>query len=141
MIAGDSGYPNLYKLVTPYKRDATATAQDRRKRRKFNRRLSKGRILVENTIGALKMRFPALKNTMRIRRKNFSTLLVACCIIHNMMIGMGIPVPDAGIGEQFQDQDYVEPTAGGDAWEGEDAEVETTRQTLCDLVSTLPALT
>ena len=63
-------------------------------RKKYNRRLSRGRILVENGIGALKMRFPILKNTMRIRRKNVSTIVMGCCILHNLMTNMGIPMPD-----------------------------------------------
>lgn len=94
MIIGDSGYPNLNKLITPYKRVSTITPHERRRRNNYNRRLSKGRIIVENTIGALKMRFPILKNKIRIHRKNFSPLLMGCIILHNLMNGMGIPPPD-----------------------------------------------
>ena len=94
MILGDSGYPNLTKLITPYKKGGNITPYERRRRSNYNKRVSKGRIIVENTIGALKMRFPILKNKMRIRRKNFAHLIMGCVILHNLMNSMGVPMPD-----------------------------------------------
>ena len=90
------------------------------------------RIIVENTIGALKMRFPILKNTMRIRRRKFSTLLLGCVILHNTMNGMGIPMPPDTILDDMGDLDenvQVPP----DRWNGEQ-ENKTTRDIILDLV-------
>ena len=49
---------------------------------------------MENTIGALKVRFPILKDTNRMRVKNVTSIVYACVILHNMLNAMGIPVPD-----------------------------------------------
>ena len=38
-----------------------STPYVKRRRRKYNKAVSRGRILVEQSIGALKMRFPVLK--------------------------------------------------------------------------------
>ena len=86
MIA-DSGYPNLRKVITPFKRSDTRDVSHLRRLyiRKFNKKLSKGRILVVNTIGCLRMRFPVLKQTARIRKKNVSTIVLACGILHNLL--------------------------------------------------------
>jgi hypothetical protein len=51
-------------------------------------------VLVEQTIGALKMRFPILKNTIRIRRKNVGVLIFGCAIIHNFLNAANILIPD-----------------------------------------------
>ena len=94
MIIGDSGYPNLSKLICPFKRDASVGPHKCMRRKRYNKRLSKGRIIVENTIGALKMRFPVLKNKIRVHRKNFSHLVMGSIILHNVMNMMGIPLLD-----------------------------------------------
>lgn len=65
----------------------------KRRIRRYKKRFSKGRVIVENSIGALKMRFPILKDTTRIRYKNVGTILYACVILHNIINAMGLPLP------------------------------------------------
>jgi hypothetical protein len=104
-ILADSGYPNLRKVMTPYKKNefnALPTIQKARIK-KFNKRLSRGRILVEQTIGAWKMRFPILKQTCRIRKRNVTTIVMGTAILHNILNSLGIELP-----EFMQENDFVE---------------------------------
>ena len=120
MILGDSGYPNLSKLITPYKKSSRISAFERRRRHNYNKRVSKGRIIVENTIGALKMRFPILKNQIRLHKKKFSPLIMGCIILHNPMNSMGVPLPnDEEIAAEYPNSKILDdPVAGTADWDG-----------------------
>ena len=55
-----------------------------------------------------------LKQTSRIRKKNVSTLVVACSILHNILnfIGVEIPEIEGGPEDESRDSEHVE-------WDGE----------------------
>ena len=55
-ILGDSAYPCLRNLLTPYKDTGNLTIVQRN----FNKKLSHCRVLIEHTIGLLKQRFRQL---------------------------------------------------------------------------------
>jgi hypothetical protein len=96
VLIGDTGYPNVRHLITPFKKNEwfrNLPIFQKRRIRRYNKRLSRGRVIVENTIGALKMRFPILKETTRIRYKNVGTIFYACAILHNIINVMGLPPP------------------------------------------------
>lgn len=40
------------------------------------------------------MRFPILKQTCRIRKKNVTTLVMSCVILHNILNSIGVDIPD-----------------------------------------------
>jgi hypothetical protein len=40
------------------------------------------------------MRFPLLKQTCRVRKKNVSTLVLACGILHNLLNKVGVDLPE-----------------------------------------------
>jgi hypothetical protein len=54
------------------------------------------------------MRFPILKNTIRLRIKNVGVVLFACVILHNFVNAAGIPIPDYDEIEQHPDDDSAD---------------------------------
>lgn len=58
LIIGDNAYPALPNLVPVYPNEQGISADERNKRIRFNKILSSVRILVEQGLGTLKMRFP-----------------------------------------------------------------------------------
>lgn len=76
------------------------------------------------------MRFPILRQTCRIRKKNVSTIVMGTAILHNIFnsLGMELPVIDA-------DEESEQVEEGGN-WDGE-METDTVREVMVDLVATL----
>lgn len=79
-LIGDSAYPLLKWLLKPFPDNEHLTDE----RKNFNYRLSRARIVVENTFGRLKARWRRLmkKNDMYIG--NVQHVIAACCILHNI---------------------------------------------------------
>ena len=105
MILGDSAYPCSKHLVAVYKDDQQATAATARRRRRFNKLVSSTRIVVEQSIGTLKMRFPVLQQTMRVKATNASKIMLACAAIHNFLINTGAGVLDNDEFDQVIEED------------------------------------
>lgn len=40
------------------------------------------------------MRFPIIKNKLRVRRRNVQTIIWACAVLHNFINCCGIPPPE-----------------------------------------------
>ena len=89
MLLGDNAYPNSRHLLTVYKEVQDLPAVERRRRKRFNRVLARGRIVVEQTIGSLKMRFPYLLDRLRCRREFASKVIVVCAALHNFLLSTG----------------------------------------------------
>ena len=54
----------------------------------FNQRLCRARVVVENTIGILKKRFPVLRTGISLKdRELWSDLILVCGALHNMILG------------------------------------------------------
>eukprot|EP01116_Phalansterium_solitarium_P015692 TRINITY_DN348_c0_g1_i6.p2 TRINITY_DN348_c0_g1~~TRINITY_DN348_c0_g1_i6.p2 ORF type:complete len:160 (+),score=16.74 TRINITY_DN348_c0_g1_i6:1301-1780(+) len=75
-LAADSGYPLTPYTIVPFSDDGTMTAR----RREFNRALSHECVLAENGIGAVKGRFPVL------RQMNVANVEHACLLTHAAFI-------------------------------------------------------
>lgn len=77
---GDSAYPCLPNLITPYKDTGNLTAAQKR----FNKTLSQCRVVIEDTFGILKQRFRMLYH-MKLRDiGRVVKIIYACCVLHNL---------------------------------------------------------
>ena len=79
-LVGDSAYPMHTWLVKPFNFNSSLTA----KQKHFNYRLSRARIVVENTFGRLKARWRRLMKRNDMSTENIPTVITACCILHNI---------------------------------------------------------
>lgn len=82
ILLGDSAYPQLNYLITPYKDFGNLTA----KQRKFNTIHSSTRVVVENAFGLLKRRFRRLKFFESANLGFVANCVLAACILHNICI-------------------------------------------------------
>ncbi|XP_053407668.1 putative nuclease HARBI1 isoform X1 [Mercenaria mercenaria] len=80
LLLGDSGYPCRKYLMTPYHAPQTH-AQER-----FNESLCKTRVVVEQSFGVMKRRFPCLSYGLRVSPPRACKITVSCVILHNIGI-------------------------------------------------------
>ena len=81
-ILGDSAYPNLPFLLTPFKDNGHLTPVQR----KYNITHARIRSLVERAIGLLKNRLTRLKKIDQRDIETVVTTIMAGCVIHNVCI-------------------------------------------------------
>jgi len=80
-ILGDNAYPISEHVLTPYPRSNKSA-----KAKRFNLRLSRARVVIEQAFGLLRGRFRRLKY-MEIKNVELVPLvIIACCILHNIAI-------------------------------------------------------
>lgn len=99
-ILGDSAYKLTSTVITPFRMNARGQATNSAAAKTFNKRLSKYRVRVENTIGAFKERFESLKDLrISIKDSESSQLacdwIVVCAILNNFIV------------EQRNEADYI----------------------------------
>lgn len=86
VIAGDCGYPTkLPWLATPFPHSGLEEEnEENQRRRKFNLKFCRARVLIENCFGSLKSRFRILSNGMRLRdiQKSAEMVHVTACIFN-----------------------------------------------------------
>lgn len=112
-LAGDSAYnPPLTWIMPAYKRPKNGHLPP--SRRRFNTKLSKGRVKIENAFGFVKGRWRCLLNLLtRIPRA--VQIVYVCTVLHNFCLLEGdflddfVPEPTS---------DDPEPMAGVDALDG-----------------------
>lgn len=80
LILGDSAYPLFSWLLTPFPFGPALT----RRQKKFNKRLSGGRVHVERAFGILKARWRCLLKRVDNEIENVSSVIITCCTIHNI---------------------------------------------------------
>ena len=80
MILGDAAYPMLPWIMKPYPGTGTLS----RKQCHFNYRLSRVRMVVECAFGRLKGRWRCLLKRNDCELNFVSTIVNACCILHNL---------------------------------------------------------
>ena len=80
LIIGYSAYPLLPWLITPFQFGPALT----RPQKKFNKKLSGGRVRVERAFGILKACWRCLLKRLDNQIENVSTVIITCCTIHNI---------------------------------------------------------
>lgn len=88
-IMGDNAYPCLSKLVPVFPKEAGLDQAELYARKRFNMLMSSARILVEQGLGTMKMRFPILRNEMRVKRRNCGRIIDAVASLHNFLLDTG----------------------------------------------------
>jgi hypothetical protein len=106
-IIGDSGYPCLPWLITPYKDTGNVTPQQKR----FNARFSSSRVIVEIAFGDLKGRWRILRDKVEMRVSSVPDIVLVCCILHNVCIEEKDQSDEFFDGENEDDEDS--PAGGG----------------------------
>ena len=56
--------------------------------------VTRGRVIVENSIGRLKMRFNILAGKIRIAKANYKYVFLACIALHNFLNESGSFIRD-----------------------------------------------
>lgn len=113
-LLGDSAYPCLPSLITPYRDNGHLTEHQRR----FNYLHSVTRLPIEHAFGRLKGKFRRLKYVDKTRIDLVPNIVVACCILHNIIIDNESDVEETC---NFQCNDAVpNPQVGNDFEENRD---------------------
>lgn len=81
-LIGDSGYPLLSWLMVPNRRHENMSIANAL----FNRRLSRGRGVVENAFALLKQSFRELHLKSDLNVNFFPDVVCACAILHNVLL-------------------------------------------------------
>jgi hypothetical protein len=82
-LIGDFGYPLLPWLMVPHRGLQQLTATERL----FNRKLRRGRCVVENAFGILKQTFRELLGKSKLSVTFLPNVISACTILHNILLG------------------------------------------------------
>ncbi|PSR95135.1 Nuclease [Actinidia chinensis var. chinensis] len=83
-IVGDSGFPLLPWLVTPYKAKELSKTEA-----EFNKRLFATRIVAQRALARLKEMWRIIQGVMwRPDKHRLPRIILACCILHNIVIDM-----------------------------------------------------
>ncbi|XXG61059.1 hypothetical protein AAC387_Pa04g2807 [Persea americana] len=88
-IVGDSSYPLLSFLLTPFSSNSTGTPAQI----SFDAALARGRAAVEHAVGLLKGRWRILQN-LNVGLNHAPQTIVACCVLHNICQIAGEPEPE-----------------------------------------------
>nr|CAI5836648.1 unnamed protein product [Callosobruchus analis]CAI5844147.1 unnamed protein product [Callosobruchus analis] len=89
-ILGDSGYPCLQHLLTPFRDNGHLTRQQVN----YNRILSKNRCVIEHSFGLLKQKFRQLYHVKLHKIENIVHLIRACCVLHNLALHEEFPMEE-----------------------------------------------
>ncbi|KAL1508996.1 hypothetical protein ABEB36_003805 [Hypothenemus hampei] len=81
-ILGDSGYPCLKNLLTPFRDRGDLT----RRQQNFNRKLSGTRYVIEHCFGILKQKYRQLYHLKMRKIEDMVHFFRACCVLHNLNI-------------------------------------------------------
>ena len=82
LLIGDSAYPLLPWLVSPYPHSHNLN----RNQAKFNKILSKSRVIVERAFGKLKCCWRCLLKPLEEKTPKVPHTILTCCILHNICI-------------------------------------------------------
>lgn len=85
-LLGDSAYPLREFIMVPFRDNGHLTPNQR----KFNKRLSSSRVVIEQAFGRLKGLFRRLKYLNAVRLQYTKYIILTCCILHNVSLRDGI---------------------------------------------------
>jgi hypothetical protein len=102
-FVGDDAFALKEYLMKPYSRRNLPKAEAI-----FNYRLSRARRIVENAFGILAHRFRCILYPMRVTPQNASNIVLACCILHNMLRDDKAPIAP-GLVDEEDDQHNLLP--------------------------------
>lgn len=81
-ILGDSGYPCMRHLLTPYKDRGNLTQIEKN----YNLKLSSSRCVIEHCFGLLKQKWRQLYHIKLRKIQNIVHFIRACCVLHNLAL-------------------------------------------------------
>ncbi|KAH7971861.1 hypothetical protein HPB52_003484 [Rhipicephalus sanguineus] len=84
-IIADAAYPLREYIMTPFRDHGHMTVEEKR----FNYRLSRTRVRIENAFGVLKSRFRQLLYLEFHTPERSTKFMLACCVLHNICIMNG----------------------------------------------------
>lgn len=79
-ILGDAAYPQMSWLMKPFMDNGRLTAQQHR----FNSKISRARVVVENAFGKLKGRWRCLMKRNDCSTNMVKSIVITCCVQHNI---------------------------------------------------------
>lgn len=80
IFVADEAFALDVNLMKPYSQKSLNEA-----RHEFNKRLSRARVVVENTFGILASRFGVFHKPMILEPKKAEAITLACCYLHNFL--------------------------------------------------------
>ena len=113
LVVGDSAYP-LKTWLLPVLKDNGALTEDQKK---FNKELSKARIISEHAFGLIKGRWRVLLKRLDEDHKRTPDTIVACCVLHNICI-MRNEEFDGGHDDSDEDENHSDVGAPTQAARG-----------------------
>ncbi|XP_022997817.1 protein ALP1-like [Cucurbita maxima] len=102
-IIGDSGYPLLPYLVTPYDGKELQPSKA-----EFNKRHTETRLVVQRALASLKERWRIIQGVMwRPDKHRLPRIILVCCLLHNIIIDVGDEMEDGNVPMSIEhDADY-----------------------------------
>jgi hypothetical protein len=82
-LLGDNGYPLLPWLMTPHRNQHNPSVLESL----FNRKLRRGRGVVENAFGILKRTWQELLHKTELEVTYLPDVITACVLLHNLLLG------------------------------------------------------
>lgn len=79
-LLGDSGYPCMRHLLTPYKDRGNLTEIEKR----YNLKLASNRYIIEHCFGLLKQKWRQLYHLKLRKIDDIAHFIRACCVLHNL---------------------------------------------------------
>ena len=111
-LLGDGGYKGERFLLTPYGKALTPSEQ------RFNDALCGTRVLIEQTFGVWKRRFPCVGTILRLEPDKAVTVVIAVAVLHNIGIERGDIIPEDYeplLPSDDEDDDPIPPAPDGAA--------------------------
>ncbi|XP_030745146.1 putative nuclease HARBI1 [Sitophilus oryzae] len=108
-LLGDSGYPLLTNLLTPFRdRGQLSRAQTN-----YNVALATNRYIIEHCFGLLKQKYRQLYHVKLRNVRDIVHFIRACCVLHNLALKDDVPLNQNDIGHQNE-------VVLGDLWDNND---------------------
>ncbi len=106
-IIGDSAYPLMKQLMTPYRDNGHLTVRQK----SFNQKLNAAHVAIEHAFGIMKSKFRRLKCLHMKDVANISETVTTCCILRNISLERGDQVDEdeQGLHELGEDPHPPQP--------------------------------